>query len=60
MEVFMTLWWVPVGHVPDMAEGLARLATFEKLGPTPRAFSFRYPFPAPDAVAIDPILDECA
>jgi hypothetical protein len=60
MEVFMTLWWVPIGHVPDPAEGLARLAIFEKLGPTAEAFSFRYPFPAPDAVAIDPILDECA
>ncbi|MDB5468485.1 MAG: hypothetical protein JWR84_45 [Caulobacter sp.] len=60
MEVFMTLWWVPAGHRPTPAEGLARLAAFGRLGPTAEAFSFRYPFPAPDAVAIDPILDECA
>ena len=60
MEVFMTLWWIPAGHIPTPAEGLERLAAFEKLGPTAEAFSFRYPFPAPDAVAIDPILDECA
>jgi hypothetical protein len=60
MEVFMTLWWVPAGHRPTPAEGLARLATFERLGPTAEAFSFRYPFPAPDALAVQPILDECA
>ena len=60
MEVFMTLWWVPAGHRPTPVEGLARLATFERLGPTAEAFSFRYPFPAPDAQAVQPILDECA
>ncbi len=60
MEVFMTLWWIPAVHIPTPAEGLERLALFEELGPTAEAFSFRYPFPAPDAVAIDPILDECA
>jgi hypothetical protein len=60
LEVFMTLWWVPAGHRPTPAEGLERLDVFERLGPTAEAFSFRYPFPAPDAVSIDPILDECA
>ena len=60
MEVFMTLWWVPAGHQPTPAEGLGRLDVFERLGPTADAFSFRYPFPAPDAASIDPILDECA
>jgi len=60
IEVFMTLWWVPAGHQPTPAEGLERLEVFERLGPTAEAFSFRYPFPAPDAVSIDPILDECA
>ena len=60
MEVFMTLWWVPAGHRPTPAEGLERLAAFERLGPTAEAFSFRHPFPAPDAQAVQPILDECA
>lgn len=60
MEIFMCLWWVPAGHLPTIEEGLDRLETFEKLGPTPEAFSFRYPAPAPDARTIFPILDECA
>ena len=60
MEIFMCLWWVPAGHVPTIEEGLARLATFEALGSIAEAFSFRYPFPAPDAVTIAPVLDECA
>src|SRR3954470_22730647 len=47
MEIFMCLWWVPAAHTPTIGEGLERLATFERLGPTAEAFSFRYPFPAP-------------
>lgn len=60
MEVFMTLWWVPAGHTPTVEEGLARLDTFARLGSTAEAFSFRYPFPAPDMTAVAPILDKCA
>ena len=60
MEVFMTLWWVPAGHIPTAEEGLARLETFERLGSTPEAFSFRHPFPAPDRISETPVLDECA
>lgn len=60
-EAFMTLWWVPAGHVPSVAEGIDRLERFRRHGPTPFAFSFRQPFP-PSAAGgpIDPILDECA
>jgi hypothetical protein len=60
METCMTLWWVPAGHRPTPAEGLERLAIFERLGPTAEAFSFRYPFPSPDAQPVQPILDKCA
>lgn len=60
MNIYMALWWVPVGQVPDPQEGLARLSLLEQLGPTPEAFTFRYPYPAPDAVPVAPILDECA
>lgn len=60
MDTYMALWWVPVGHIPEPQEGLARLQTLERLGPTAEAFSFRYPFPAPDAPPVAPILDECA
>ncbi|KQW70401.1 hypothetical protein ASE17_16010 [Phenylobacterium sp. Root77] len=61
MEVFMALWWVPVGHEPTVAEGVARLALLERHGPTPDAFTFRAPHPAPDATTSPlPILDKCA
>lgn len=60
MAVYQTLWWVPAGHTPSIEEGLAKLATFERLGPTAEAFSFRYPFAAPDDTPVFPVLDECA
>ena len=61
MEVFMALWWVPAGHQPTAAEGLARLARLERDGPSPDAFTFRTPHPAPDATTSPlPILDKCA
>jgi hypothetical protein len=48
-ESFMTLWWVPAGHRPTVAEAVARLETLRANGPTPPAFTFREHFPAPDA-----------
>lgn len=61
MEVFMALWWVPVGHEPTPQEAIERLEHLRRLGPTSEAFTFREPFPAPDsAEAPPPVLDECA
>jgi hypothetical protein len=61
MELFMCLWWVPQGHIPTVEEGLARLETLRRLGPTAEAFTFKDPFPAPDAAEPPPpVLDECA
>lgn len=61
MEVFMALWWVPVGHRPTVAEGVAKLALLARDGASPDAFTFRAPHPAPDATTSPlPILDKCA
>ncbi len=60
MDVFQALWWVPAGHIPSMAEGMARIAALKTNGPTADAFTFRQPFPAPDGTAARPVLDECA
>ncbi len=61
MELYMCLWWVPVGHQPTPAEAMARLEILRRKGPGPEAFTFRTPFPAPDAAEPPaPILDECA
>jgi hypothetical protein len=61
LELFMALWWVPAGHTPTVEEGMAKVDTLRRLGPTAEAFTFRNPFPAPDAnEAPPPVLDECA
>lgn len=61
MDIFMALWWVPVGHEPTVAEAVARLELLRRRGPGPDVFTFREPHPAPDAQAAPtPVLDECA
>lgn len=48
-EAFMVLWWVPQGHRPTVDEALARLTLLRTQGASADAFTFRSPFPAPDA-----------
>jgi heme-degrading monooxygenase HmoA len=60
LDFYMALWWVPEGHIPSVAEGLARLDALTRLGPTPEAFLFNRPFPAPGAASVLPVLDACA
>lgn len=43
---FMALWWLPVGVVPSVEEGLERIALLDRAGPTPEAFTFKQPFDA--------------
>ena len=45
----LALWWVPAGHIPTVVEAVNRLAHLKAHGPTREAFTFRSPFPAPDA-----------
>lgn len=47
MDVFMALWWVPVGHIPTLAEGMARIAHLAAHGPTAQAFTFQTLVAAP-------------
>ena len=44
---YVTLWWVPVGHIPSIDEAKARLEHLERHGPSEVAFPFRQRFPAP-------------
>lgn len=61
LELYMALWWVPIGHRPGVEEGMGRIATLRRLGPTAAAFTFRDIFPPPDsAIAPPTVLDECA
>jgi hypothetical protein len=60
IDFHLALWWIPVGHTPTIAEGKSRLKLLAERGPTPQAFLFNRPFPAPNTSSISPILDECA
>ena len=60
METYMALWWVPVGDEPTVEEALEKLALLKAHGPTPSAFTFKSPFPAPTGEPVEPELDECA
>ncbi len=50
-EAYVTLWWVPRGHLPTLDEAIARIEHLRAHGPSERAFTFRHAFPAPDAPA---------
>lgn len=39
------LWWVEVGHVPDLDEAAERLARLRTDGPAPHAFDLQTTFP---------------
>ena len=48
MELFMCLWWVPAGHIPDVPEAEERLTHLREHGPTEHAFTFKQRFAPPD------------
>ena len=46
-RAYVALWWIPAGTVPTVEEGKRRLDLLIERGPTPEAFTFKLPFPAP-------------
>jgi heme-degrading monooxygenase HmoA len=42
----LALWWVPAGHTPSVAEGMARAQHLLSQGPSAYAFSFKRAFDA--------------
>jgi hypothetical protein len=61
-QAFLVLWWVPKGQRPSITEAIEKLELLRTMGPTAEAFSFRQPFPAPDAAQADhraAFLDTC-
>lgn len=43
----LALWWIPAGHLPDLAEAWQRLEHLRQHGPTHAAFTFNPPFLPP-------------
>lgn len=58
---YTTIWWVPEGHIPTVAEARERLEHLRAHGPTAFAFTLKQPFPPTEIPTLDiaPILDEC-
>jgi hypothetical protein len=48
-EAYTALWWLPRGQRPGETECVERLMLLRAMGPTPKAFSFKQAFAAPDA-----------
>jgi hypothetical protein len=44
---YQALWWLPVGTLPTINDGLSRLWHLDRFGPTPHAFTFKARFPQP-------------
>jgi hypothetical protein len=49
-QAFLVLWWVPRGHLPSIAEAVAKLEQLRRDGPSAEAFTFRHAFAAPDEI----------
>lgn len=47
MQLYMALWWIPVGQLPTVADAEQRLSQLRAHGPTPQAFTFRQAYPPP-------------
>ena len=60
-EAYMVLWWIPAGHIPTIDEARSRLEELRTNGESERAFTYRRPYPPPDAVeeSIENLRDEC-
>jgi hypothetical protein len=48
---YAVLWWIPAGTTPTLEEAAARLDLLGRTGPSPEAFTFREPHPAPGVLA---------
>jgi Domain of unknown function (DUF3291) len=58
-DAYLVLWWVPAGTLPTVVEARERLEALRRDGPTAEAFTFRSPFPPPDASgAADPVAED--
>jgi hypothetical protein len=50
-DAFTTVWWIPRGHIPTVAEAEERIRHLRAHGPSPYAFTLRSHFPAPGSAA---------
>lgn len=46
-EMYLVLWWIPAGHIPDVTEARERLTHLQAHGDTAYAFTFKETFEPP-------------
>ncbi|MEW9551613.1 DUF3291 domain-containing protein [Nonomuraea sp. NPDC050783] len=51
-EPYMVMWWVPEGHIPSLAEGMARLERLRTEGPSPEAFTYKDSYASSEAASL--------
>jgi hypothetical protein len=49
---YYCLWWIPAGHIPNVAEGRERLEHYQKHGATQYSFWFSQLYPQPEGDVI--------
>lgn len=49
----VAMWWIPAGHTPTLAEGIAKLDQLRDEGPSPSVFNLRQRYTA-DGQAVAP------
>lgn len=54
-EAHLALWWIPAGHLPSVAEAVARLAFRRERGDTAVAFPLARPQPKPEEPSAEPV-----
>lgn len=60
IDFYMVLWWIECGKRPTIAEAKQRLQLLSQKGPSPLAFTFKQPYPAPNGKPVFGFEDECA
>ena len=45
---YQALWWIKAGELPTINDGLSRLWSLDRFGPSIHAFTFKARFPMPD------------
>ncbi len=48
---YVALWWMQSGHIPTVEEAKERLSYLSAHGETLHAFSFKKPYPSPEALS---------
>jgi Domain of unknown function (DUF3291) len=47
-KMYMAMWWIPVGHLPTIAEAVEKLDYLQANGASPLVFDFKRRFAAPE------------